>query len=45
MKKLKWFLLAGLIPLFLPVLIIIILMGAVALISAVVLIASHTGII
>ena len=29
MKKLKWFLLAGLIPLFLPVLIIIILMGAV----------------
>ncbi len=29
MKKLKWFLLASLIPLFLPVLIIIILMGAV----------------
>lgn len=29
MKKLKWFLLAGLIPLFLPILIIIILMGAI----------------
>ena len=29
MKKLKWFLLAALIPLFLPGLIIIILMGAV----------------